>query len=134
MNLEWNVFYYNFNKNKIEIFNIFSHRRFADDVRKSLEKNNDKDEFAKQLKSYLFYYFCSKYEYEVIVTSFPIYITVDELDRLNCERQMYKDKYDTDYCARTSINPDVGIKIDVYIQVMNNWNVFLDYVWNSKNN
>lgn len=129
MNLEWNVFYYNFNKNKIEIFNIFSHRRFANDVRKSLEKNNNKDEFAKQLKSYLFYYFCSKYEYEVIVTSFPVYITSDELERL----QTYKDKCNTDYCARTSINPEVGVKIDVYIQVMNNWNVFLNYVWNSKN-
>ena len=24
------------------------------------------------------------------------------------------------------------IKVDIYTQVMNNWNVFLDYVWNGK--
>lgn len=27
---------------------------------------------------------------------------------------------------------DNEIKVDVYWQVMNNWDIFLDYVWNNK--
>ena len=43
----------------------------------------------------------------------------------------HKDKYGTDY-VRINVSPDTGIKIDIYEQVMNNWDLFLDYVWNSK--
>ena len=131
MNLEWNVFCHNVNKNKIEIFNIFNHWKFSEDVQKSLKKFKDKDEFAEQLRRYLFYYFCSKCEYEIIITSFPTYITMNELDRLNHERWTHKDRYGTDY-VRINVSPDTGAKIDIYTQVMNNWDIFLDYVWNSK--
>ena len=131
MSLEWNVFYHNVNKNKIETFNIFKHWKFEEDVQKSLKKFKDKNEFAEQLRRYLFYYFCSKCEYEVIITSFPTYITMNELDRLNYERWAHKDRYGTDY-VRINVSPDTGAKIDIYTQVMNNWDIFLDYVWNSK--
>lgn len=131
MNLEWNVFYHDFNKNKITTFNIFNHWKFAEDVQKSLKKFKDKDEFAKQLRGDLMYYFWSKCEYEVIITSFPTYITTSELDRLNKERVLHKEKYGRDL---VSINPNlnVGAKIDIYSQVMNNFNIFCDHVWNSK--
>ena len=131
MNLEWNVFYHNVNKNKIETFNIFNHWKFSEDVQKSLKKFKDKDEFAEQLRRDLFYYFCSKCEYEIIITSFPIYITMNEFDRLNYERWTHKDRYGTDY-VRINVNPDTGTKIDIYTQVMNNFEIFLDYVWNGK--
>jgi hypothetical protein len=77
------------------------------------------------------YYFWSKYEYEVVVTTFPPYITMDELDNLNKEREAHKEKYGRDYVI-INVNPDTGAKIDIYAQVMNNWDVFLDYVWSSK--
>lgn len=131
MNLEWNVFHHDVNKNKIATFNIFDHYRFNEDVQKSLKKFKDKDEFAKQLRRDLMYYFWSKYEHEVVITTFPPYITIDELDSLNKERAAHKEKYGRDY-VRIDVNPDVGIKIDIYTQVMNNWDIFLDYVWNSK--
>lgn len=131
MSLEWNVFRYDINKDKIVTFNIFNHWKFDEDVQKSLKKFKDKDEFAEQLRRDLMYYFWSKCEYEVIITSFPPHITMDELDRLNHERWSHKDKYGTDY-VRMSINLDAGAKIDIYEQVMNNWSIFLDYVWNSK--
>lgn len=131
MNLEWNVFRYDVNKQKIVTFNIFNHWKFNEDVLKSLNKFKDKDEFAEQLRRDLMYYFWSKYEYEVIITSFPIYITMDELDRLNVDRWLHKEKYGTDY-MRINVSPDTGDKIDIYEQVMNNWNIFVDYVWNSK--
>ena len=131
MNLEWNVFRYDINKDKIVTFNIFNHWKFDEDVQKSLKKFKDKDEFAEQLRRDLRYYFWSKCEHEVIITSFPAYITMNELDRLNNERWLHKDRYGTDF-FRINISPDTGAKIDIYEQVMNNWNVFLDYVWNSK--
>ena len=129
--LEWNVFRYDINKDKIVTFNIFDHWKFNEDVQKSLKKFKDKDEFAEQLRRDLMYYFWSKYEYEVVITTFPPYITMDELSRLNDERWSHKDRYGTDY-VRQNVNLDTGIKIDIYEQVMNNWNIFLDHVWNSK--
>ena len=131
MNLEWNVFRHDVNKNKIVTFNIFNHWKFNEDVQKSLKKFKDKDEFAEHLRRDLMYYFWSKCEYEVIITSFPTYITMKELDSLNEERTLRKEKYGRDL-VRISANLDTEIKIDIYTQVMNNWDIFLDYVWNSK--
>ena len=131
MNLEWNVFYHDINKNRITTFNIFKHHRFSEDIEKSLKKFKDKNEFAEELRRDLFYYFGSKCEYEAIITSFPTYITMNELDRLNHERWTHKDRYGTDY-VRLGVNLDTEIKIDTYTQVMNNFNIFLEYVWNSK--
>ena len=131
MNLEWNVFRYDVNKNQIVTFNIFNHWKFNEDVQKSLKKFKDKDEFTEHLRRDLMYYFWSKYEYEVIITSFPPYITMSELDSLNEERALHKEKYGRDY-VRLNVCPDTGVKIDIYTQVMNNFNIFVDYVWNSK--
>ena len=130
--LKWNVFYHDINKQKITTMNIFNHWKFAEDVQKSLKKFKDKDEFAEHLRRDLMYYFWSKYEHEVVITSFPPYITMSELDNLNEERTLHKEKYGRD-CVRIDVNPDVGIKIDIYEQVMNNWDIFLDYVYYSKN-
>ena len=101
--MEWNVFIYNSNKRKIESFNIFDHRKFNEDVQKSLKKFKDKNEFIKILKSDLMYYFWSKYEWEIILAPW-------------CGKNIEED----------------AIKIDVYEQVMNNWNIFVDYVWSNK--
>lgn len=102
MNLEWNVFYHNINKSEITTFNIFKHGRFCNDVEKSLKKFKDKDEFAEQLRRDLSYYFRTRSEYEIIISPW-------------CGGKDTKD-----------------IKIDIYTQVMNNWDIFLDYCWNSK--
>ena len=126
--LKWVVYYHSMNKNKIETFNIFDHWKFNEDTQKNLKKIKDKDEFAKKLKSDLMYYFWSKCEYEVIIASFPTYIKMDELDK---ERELCKEKYGRDP-KMLSANLETEIKIDIYDQVMNNWDIFLDYVWNSK--
>lgn len=131
MSLEWNVFRRDVNKNKIVTFNIFDHWKFNEDVQKSLKKFKDKDEFAEHLRRDLMYYFWSKYEYEVIITSFPSYIEMKELDRLNEERASHKERYDREPIYLDA-NLKTEIKVDIYAQVMNNWDIFLDYVWNSK--
>ena len=100
--MEWNVFYHDINAQKLTTVNIFDHCRFSEDVQKSLKKSTSKDEFAKALKSDLMCYFWSKSEYEIIISPW--------------------------YGGRNTED----IKVDIYTHVMNNWNVFLDYVWNSK--
>ena len=100
--MKWNVFYHNINAQKITTFNIFDHYNFDKDVQRNLKQIKDKDEFAKLLRRDLFYYFGSKCEWEVL------------------------------------ISPWVGgrgnedIKVDVYTQVMNNFDIFLEYVWSHK--
>lgn len=102
MNLEWNVFYHDINKQKITTLNIFNHWKFREDTEKNLKKIRDKGEFAEKLRRDLMYYFWSKSEYEIIISP---------------------------WCGGRDTN---DIKVDIYTQVMNNWDIFLDYVWNSK--
>lgn len=100
--LKWFVYYHDSNLQEIKTFNIFKHSSFYKDVEEYLKRYKDKEEFAERLKRSLMYYFWSKSEYEVIISP---------------------------WCGGRNTE---DIKIDVYNQVMNNWDVFLDYVWNSK--
>lgn len=100
--LEWQVFYHNFNANQIQPFNIFDHWKFNEDVTSDLRRCSNKVDFAAKLRSHLFYYFCSKCEWEIVIGPWAG-------SREKCE-----------------------IKVDVYGQVMLNWRAFLDYVWSSK--
>lgn len=99
LDLTWNVYYHDFNKREIRKFNIFDYWKFNEDVSKDLHKCRSREEFAKLLRGHLFYYFCSKCEYKVL------------------------------------ISPWIGdrekgtIEVDVYDQVMMNWETFLDYCW-----
>lgn len=100
--MEWNVFYYSINARKITTMNIFDHCGFRADVENALKKFESKEEFAKELKSSLMYCFWCKSEYEIIISPFGCALGVDNL------------------------------KVDIYTQVMNNWGIFLDYVWGYK--
>lgn len=103
MKLQWNVYRFNINKQKIEEFNIFDHYTFKEYVKEALIKHeNSKEEFTKQLKSELRYYFWSKAEYEIIIT-----------------------------CWVGGDREKVNEKIDIYDQVMLNWDRFVDYVWDN---
>jgi len=100
--MEWYVYYRNSSENKIKKFNVFNHSRFNDAVVKLLKKHTDKNEFSEAVRLELSYYFRSKYEYEVLVR--PL----------------------------SSFKEENEIKIDVYMQVMLNYNVFIDYIWSFK--
>ena len=101
--MEWNVFYHDINAKKIRILNIFDHYGFNKDVQRNLKQIKNKDEFVENLRRDLSYYFRSKAKYEVIVTTW------------------------------VGGRGTEDIKVDIYTQVMNNWNIFADYVWNSNN-
>ena len=76
------------------------HGRFREEVRKLLLKCTEKEAFAEELRRSLFYYYCSKCEWEVVIGP---------------------------WCGDRGTKE---IKVDVYMQVMNNWDIFVDYVWN----
>lgn len=101
--LVWNVIYHNVNHKRIETFNVFQHGKFVEDLEKESKRCGTKEEFADILRRNLRYYFGSKTEWEVIISPW-------------CGGQGHED-----------------IKIDAYWQIMNNWEIFLDYVWNAKN-
>ena len=102
--LAWTVIWHDINRDEICLFNVFRHGGFVEDIRKHYKKCETKEEFAEALRRSLMYYFWSKCEWEILISP---------------------------WCGSRNDKP---IKVDVYWQVMNNWNIFLDYVWNAKGN
>ena len=131
MKLIWNVFKHNFNSGAIEIFNIFNHWCFKEDVERSLKKCNTKEEFSEELNDHLLYYYWSKCEYEIVITSFPTSIIQQEYEKLTLDYDKYIYLYKhSPY--KLYIDPDVQLKVDIYSQVMLNFDVFVDYIWSHK--
>lgn len=100
--MEWYVFYHNFNAQKIERWNVFDHGRFREDVKKHLKKCQSREVFVEDLRRELMYYYWCKSEWEVLI--YP-------------------------WCGGRDTQP---LKIDVYTQLMLNWEKFVDYVWSQK--
>lgn len=100
--MKWNVYHYNVNHQKIEVFNIFEHGSFVKYIKEAIEECEEKNSFAERLKSELRYFFWGKVECEIIISP---------------------------WCGNK--NPD-EIKIDVFDQVMNNFDIFVDYVWENR--
>ena len=139
--MEWNVYYCDVNHQEIKNFNIFKHYNFLKYVKQAIRKCQDKDEFSKRLKSELFYYYGSKCEWELIIE-----ITEDNRIFLspwvgcrNPEEVRIDVTNDTSFDWRAFAEEHISkqiykneAKIDVYDQVMMNWNVFVDYVLDNK--
>lgn len=66
-NLVWRAYYHSMSGHEIRPFNIFEHGRFREEVRKLLLKCTEKEAFAEELRRSLFYYYCSKCEWEVVI-------------------------------------------------------------------
>ena len=129
--LVWNVF--NEENGQIICINLFEYNWvFLKDgllVAKKKYKDNF-EEFAEHVRSWLQYCYWSKCEYETVITSWPPYIEDAELERINKEKAERIEKYGKFY--RESVDLKTGYKIDIYTQVMMNWDRFIDYVWNNK--
>jgi hypothetical protein len=101
--LEWNVYVGDFNGKRIETDNVFDHAGFVRDCQETYKKHkDDKGAFLEAVRRSLMYYFWSKCEWEIIISHWP----------------PRKDAQD--------------LKIDVYDQVMLNWPIFSEYVWNNR--
>lgn len=118
--LTWNVFTNSFNDNKIEVYNVFDHWRFCEDIDKSVKKYKKAmkqegltkrlkkallDNFKETIENDLMYYFWSKYEWEIGITE-PF---EDHIIKQDC-------KYPWE-------------KVDVYDQIKMNFDIFFDYIY-----
>lgn len=96
--MEWNVYIGDFNSARIKSYNVFNNGSFLEDCKINWKKNKgDRQAFSERLRRDLMYYYWSKCEWEVVVSSWP--------------------------------EGRGEAKIDVYDQVMLNWELFVDYVW-----
>lgn len=95
----WNVIVHNINADRIETYNVFEHGGLRRDIAELAKKRKTQAEFAEELRRSLCYWFWSKCEWEVLVSP---------------------------WCGSRNVKP---LKIDVYWQVMNNWDLFLAYAW-----
>jgi len=101
----WNVFLEDFNRKEIRTFNVFHNCTFIEQLKKEFRryaKHKDIEKLKAEIKSWAMYCFWSKCEYEIILTSFP-------------EKKDFKEK-----------------KVDVYQQLMLNWDSFVEYVLKNK--
>jgi len=129
--MKWFVYSSSANNKEIKTHNIFDHSGFYDGVVKKLKKCEAKEEFAEQLRRELFYYYGSKCEWEVVITHWPPRVTKEELLRLDAERSESREKYNKEPVS-LGVELETALKVDVYTQVRNNWDVSLDYVWSFK--
>ena len=143
----WNVYYGDFNGKEIKVYNIFNHYGFYHDCVKAKKKyKDDKEGFAKEVKGSLHYFFWSKSEWEVIMTHWPsgeYYEMRQDLTIGKLREAMNNVGIDYDVHLRPWAKDDNNItihvfpnperfhdrKIDVCEQVMNNWDIFIDWLW-----
>lgn len=92
--------------------------------------NDDFNKFADHIRRWLSYEYCSRSQYETVITTWPTFIDEEELNRLNDEYKKSKEEGHVFY--RQTVNTGISFKLDVYTQVMLNWDRFIEYVWNNK--
>lgn len=97
--MEWNVIIYDINAKKICIYNIFEHWHFRDEVEK-----------------------LCKYKHGIGKDSFS-----KELKSIVRYYFWSKTEWETRVSAPFDENPNM--KIDVFYQILINWDKFVDYVW-----
>lgn len=124
--MKWNVYVSSFNDRKIEVRNVFELSSRFDDSLKRIRYNKKKqkypflnEEFKNDLKIALQSAYWSKCEYEICLTDLFQVIEAAQLEKMKEKRRFY------------TVDVVGSRKIDVYEQVMLNWDLFVEYVWNN---
>lgn len=143
----WNVYCGNFNAREIKVYNVFDHFGFYNACVKAKKKfRDDKEGFAEEVRSNLMYYFWSKCEWEILLDRWPdgewsaLRTTMKIRDMVDMYRSAGQ-KCDGWMISENVMDRNVTLraypewndgrreKIDVYEQVHNNWEPFIDYLW-----
>lgn len=130
--MEWYVYRYDFNKREIVPFNVFHRADFKEDVEEIDIKNISYKDFKNQLDRLTLYYFRSKCEYEIVITSWPPFITKEDAYKMMNQFEKDSKRYEREPLV-INANLEVGEKIDIYKQLHLNWDAFCDYVYNELN-
>lgn len=128
--LVWNVFYEDFNdkNHPIKVINLFEFNWvFLKDgilyAKKHFADNYIK--FANHIRNELQHEYWARCEYETIITTWPCMLEKKDIKKIIKDTEEHPDYYRYDI-------PVPGVKIDVYTQVMMNWDRFINYVWENK--
>lgn len=72
VDLEWNVFIYGINKRQMQIFNVFEHGRYRQEIVELLNHKDDytQEGFKEKVKSLTMYYYWYKCEWEILIAPF----------------------------------------------------------------
>ena len=135
--MEWKVYYYDFNRKKIQVFNVFDHPWFYEDIKTKKKNSTDKENFFRSLKTSVRYYFWSKFEWELIIKLeegrillYP-FVSSQNLEITPCDITS-SDLMDWDSFAKYHIDKQIfgnEAKIDVSDQIFFQWDTFSEKVW-----
>ena len=138
--LIWNVFVEDPNAHKIIPINLFEYNWvFLWDgllyAKKHYSENFNK--FADHIHNWLRHEYWSRTEYETIICGWPCKgYTQEDLDKFQEKINKVKKEFiEKGYDWEPSINipyPNPNYKMDVYTQIMMNWDRFIEYVWSNK--
>lgn len=139
--LRWNVFVEDINRRQIKSYDIFNHGGFYGDLYKCTQtykktlKNAVKPKereaalvtYRESIRKELMYYFWAKAEWEVVITDWPVHLSTEELDRAAADREEYVSKWKKEPGV-VWVTPQVEEKVDVYSQIMLNFDAFIEYI------
>ena len=131
LDLVWNVFICDMNTKQVEIHNIFNHYSFRESIKKLMKEKLTKEEFDERLRREISYYYWTKVEWEITIASYPTYIDRAEFERLMAEREKHY-RETGKYPYSNYVNYAGAKRVDVYDQIMLNWDAFVNYVWEHK--
>lgn len=128
--LEYYVYNEDVNNKEIIKYNIFKNSRFIEglaEVYNQFVEDKDLDKFKEKVKNQLLYSYWGRCEYEVVITSWPPHVDVEEIDRIKNEIDEHNSKYSWRQ-VRASVNLSVAEKISIYDQIMLNFDIFFNYI------
>lgn len=128
--LVWNIFVEE--NNKILVRNLFEYCwPFLQDLLQIKKKyGGDFTKFADNVRRRLQHEYWSRCQHEVIITSWPPYIDEKELTKLNKSKEESISKGFNFY--RESLDLTCEYKMDVYTQIMLNWDRFIEYLFKNQ--
>ena len=139
--MEWIVYNFNINAQKIETYNIFNHWSFREYAKKSANKFKTKEEFAKQIRIELKYYYWSRSEWELVIEITednriflnpwvgcrePEKVRIDVTDDTSFDWLGFAEKHTKQQVYKNEA------KIDVFDQVEYLWDEFVEYTWDNR--
>lgn len=128
--LTWKVIMEELDSRKIIFYDLFASGHWEQVARKIKEDSVTREEWEKRFRLRLQSQYWARCEYEVVVTSWPPYIKVGDIQKLQDE-VADREKAWGSKPLKVNITPTVQRKIDIFEQLDMNWSVFADYVWNN---
>lgn len=128
--LEYYVYNEDVNSREIVQYNIFRNSRFTEGLVEAYQqftKDENLGKFKEEVKHQLMYTYWGRCENEIVITSWPPRVDVEEIDRIKSEIEEHDSKYSWKQMS-SCVNLSVSEKVSIYDQVMLNFDIFFNYV------